>query len=268
MTEFQNNRSRGIRAALQRKSNVTKAVMLRDMRSRFFNHGLGFLMVPLWPLAHMGIIMALYTMAGRTTPFGSSLLIYFGTGLLPTLSFMYISRFTALSLLNNKNMTKFPIVRPADILHGRAALEIIGSCMMAAMMFVALLALGDNPYPADPGAAVAALSTAMAIAVGMGMMIGCIAVVAPIMMTVYILFTILIYVLSGTIFVVSVLPAQLVYALSWNPILHCVEWMRIAFIPGYPGQVVDRAYAVGFALGSMFFGLLIERIMRPLVLSS
>ncbi|PZR50261.1 MAG: capsular biosynthesis protein, partial [Stutzerimonas stutzeri] len=76
--------------ALREKRNVMTAVMLRDMRTRFFNHGLGFLVVSLWPLAHMVILLLIYTLMGRTAPFGDSLPVFFATGLIPTLTFMYV----------------------------------------------------------------------------------------------------------------------------------------------------------------------------------
>ncbi len=57
------------------------AVILRDMRTRFFNHGLGFLIVSLWPLAHMLILLMIYSLTGRRTPFGDSLYVFFALGL-------------------------------------------------------------------------------------------------------------------------------------------------------------------------------------------
>ena len=255
-----------IAAALQRKANIMGAVMLRDMRSRFFNHGLGFLLVPLWPLAHLVILLVIYSALGRTAPYGSSLRLFFATGLIPTLAFMYVSRFMAMSLVMNGSMLSFPVIRPADILAGRAALEILGSCMMAAMTFFLLLAVGDNPYPVDLGSAVAAFATALCLAVGFGMIVGCVAMLVPFALTLYMLSTILFYILSGTLFVASALPGPIAYALSWNPVLHCVEWMRIAYIPGYPNQLLDKTYAVGFALGALFLGLLTERLLRPAIL--
>lgn len=262
LSELSRDRADTIGAAWRRKCNVMNAVILRDVRSRFFNHGLGFLLVPLWPLAHMLIILVIYTALGRTAPYGSSLFIFFATGLVPTLAFMYVSRFMTLSLIMNRNMLAFPVVRPADIMHGRAVLEIVGSCLMVAMMFLVMLVLGDNPYPVDTGAAVAAFATSLAMAVGVGMIVGCVSMVAPFFVTIYVLSTILLYLLSGTLFVAAVLPAPIAYALSWNPLLHCVEWMRIAYMPSYPDQLVDRTYAVGFALAVMFLGFLVERLMR------
>jgi hypothetical protein len=47
--------------------------------------------------AHMLILITIYTVANRTTPFGESMRVFFLTGLIPTLTFMYVSRFMSLS---------------------------------------------------------------------------------------------------------------------------------------------------------------------------
>ena len=258
--------SHSLYAALSRKGNVMKAVILRDMRTRFFNHGLGFIIVPLWPLAHLVILLTLYHVMNRAAPYGSSLNIFFATGLIPTLSFLYISRHMALSLLSNRAMLGFAVIRPGDILIGRAALELIGVAMMVFLTFILLVALGDDPYPFDPGNAALALLTAIVAGVGAGMTIGVLCIIFRAAITLYYLLSFVLWILSGTLFVASALPAPLAHVLSFNPLTHYVEWMRIAYIPGYPDQFLDRTYAVGFALCLVFSGLLAERLLRPALL--
>lgn len=252
--------------ATRRKWNVMHAVMLRDMRTRFFDHGLGFLIVVLWPLSHLVVLLVIYKMLDRTSPYGDSLDIFFASGLIPTLSFMYVSRFMALALVLHRPMLAFPVVQPSDILFGRALLELLASCIMAFLTFVLLAALGENPAPIDPVAAASAFGAVLVLAVGVGMVAGVIGAIFPFFVTLYSLSTILIYVLSGTLFVASALPAPISYALSWNPVLHAAEWMRTAYFLGYPDQVLDTSYLIGFALGSIFIGLLLERLLRPWVL--
>lgn len=253
-------------AAMRRKWAVMRAVMLRDMRTRFFNHGLGFLIVVLWPLSHLLILLFIYKLLGRSAPYGESLDIFFATGLIPTLSFVYVSRFMAWSLSLNRPMLVLSVVRPSDILFGRALLEILASCMMAFLTFMVLLAFGESPVPHDVVAAVSAFAATLLLAVGTGMIIGVIGQLVPFLLTLYALAMILVYILSGTLFVVSALPASISYALSWNPVLHGVEWMRAAYFLGYPDQVLDTTYLIGFALGSIFLGLAFERLLRPWVL--
>lgn len=247
---------------LWQTGNVIKAVMLRDMRTRFFNHGLGFLLVPLWPLAHLVVLLVIFSAMGRAAPYGDSLNIFFATGLIPTLSFMYISRFMSYSLLFNRPMLSFPVVKPVDLLVGRAILEIIASFLMIVLLVVILIGMGDDPFPYDPVAAVSSLLATYLLAIGVGMVMGIIAMRANFVITVYALSLIAVYLLSGTMFVVSALPAQVAAALSWNPVLHAVEWMRVAFFPGYPDQILDKAYLVGFGVAMLFLGLAMERVDR------
>lgn len=136
-------------SALAEKRNVMSAVVLRDMRSRFFNHGLGFLLVSLWPLAHMIILLGIFTVMGRKAPYGESLNVFFATGLIPTLAFMYVSRFMSLSLTINRPMLSFPVVKVVDIMLARAFLEVVAASLTLFFMFMILLALGDNPLPAN-----------------------------------------------------------------------------------------------------------------------
>ena len=112
-----------LRFAFEQQLNVMSAVVLRDVRTRFFDHGLGFLMVPLFPTLHLFVLIAISKLVGRYAPYGDSLIVFFATGLLPTLTFMYVSRFMAMSLLMNRPMLAFPAVRMMDIVLARAFLD-------------------------------------------------------------------------------------------------------------------------------------------------
>jgi len=254
--------------ALRQKRNVMSAVVLRDMRSRFFNHGLGFIVQSLWPLAHMLIIISVNTFAGRSAPYGESPLIFFGAGLIPTLSFMYISRFMALSIVLNKNMLSFPIVTVTDILFARAFLEVIAGFITLIFVWIIFVCLGLNPYPMDPAQAVLAYLATILLAVGIGTIVGVITSFLPLFVTIYALFSIVVYIASGAVFVSPNLPDQLAIPLSYNPVVQCVEWMRTAYFGGYSDRLLDRGYLLGFGLASLFIGLAAERLSRRILLDS
>lgn len=255
-----------IRAALREKKNVIYAVMMRDMRTRFFNHGLGFLFVSLWPLAHMLILLAIYAVLGRAAPFGDSLPVFFATGLLPTLTLMYVSRFMCLSVILNKPMLAFPVVKVLDILLARAILEILAAFVTLFLVFGILLLLGADPFPRDPIQALYAYLSVLLLALGLGTMAGVIATLFRFFATIYALSLIPIYILSGTLFVASSLPTALAYPLSFSPLIHAVEWMRTAYYEGYPAQLLDKQYLVLWGLTTLCLGLVMERLSRRLML--
>jgi capsular polysaccharide transport system permease protein len=253
------------RYALQQKANVMSAVILRDMRTRFFGHGLGFIIVVLWPLAHMVLLLTVYLFLGRRTPYGDSMLLFFATGLIPTLSFLYVSRHMAMSLIGNKPMLMFPAIKATDVLFGRAALEIVASFLAVVLMFLFLVLNGENPIPHNIPSAAFALMATIFVAIGVGIFIGALSLLAPGIVIIYSLFTIVIYLLSGTMFVVSALPAEVGEALAWNPVMHGVEWMRTAYYPDYPKHYLYVGYMLTFGLIAWFVGLGLERVLRTIV---
>jgi capsular polysaccharide transport system permease protein len=220
-----------IKMALREKMHVMTAVALRDMRTRFFDHGIGFLVVPLWPLVHMLVLLLIYSLAGRETPYGDSLNVFFATGIIPTLLFMYVSRFMSLSLILNKPMLAFPVVQVVDVMIARAFLEAIAGALTLAFLLSILKFLGENIAPFDLEQAVLAYLSTLLLAVGIGSLVGVIVMFAPIFATAYALILIVVYAVSGTLFVANQLPESAAYALSFNPVLQGVEWMRTAYYP-------------------------------------
>lgn len=248
--------------ALAEKKHVMTAVILRDMRSRFFNHGLGFLIVSLWPLAHMIILLGIYTVVGRKAAYGESLNIFIATGLIPTLAYTYVARFMSVSLLMNRSMLAFPVVTVVDILMARAFLEIIAAALTMFFMFILLLAVGDNPFPADPYEAVYAYLATLLLAIGNGFLVGVFVMFVPFLAMLFALFMIIVYISSGTLFVSAGLPEPIAYGLSWNPVFHSVEWMRLAYYPGYSDKWLDKTYLISYGAISLCLGLLLERVLR------
>lgn len=254
--------------ALRQKRNVMRAVVLRDMRTRFFNHGLGFLIQSLWPLGHMVIIIAINTFVGRAAPYGESPLIYFGAGIIPALTFLYISRFMSLSIILNKNMLTFPIVKVTDILFARAFLEIIAGCITLLLLWILFTSLGLSPYPADPEQAILAYLATILLAIGVGTIAGVITSFLPIFATVYGLSGIIIYICSGAVFVTPNFPDQIAIPISYNPVAQCVEWIRTAYFEGYSDRLLDREYLLCFGLGTLFIGLVAERLSRRILMDN
>jgi capsular polysaccharide transport system permease protein len=251
-----------LRHALWQKSCVMHAVLLRDIRSRFFDHGLGFLIVPFFPIAHMGVLLVIYTVMNRPAPFGDDLRLFFGTGLMPIMIFMYVSRFMSVSLLANKTMMAFPVVKLLDIVLARAALELVGMLLAVGIMCLILISVGTNPMPVDVTQALLALLTSSALAIGMGICASVICAMAPFFAIIYSLAMVIFYLTSGAPIYVHIFPEIVVYICSWNPVFHAVEWMRSAYYIGYPTQALDMNYLLGWTIGSLVIGLGMERTFR------
>jgi ABC-type polysaccharide/polyol phosphate export permease len=261
------NISGSIKNALRQKMNVMHAVIMRDIRSRFFNHGLGFLIVPLFPVTHIVMLLLIYSGMNRPSAFGDDLRLFFATGLMPALTFMYLSRFMSISLLANKSMMAFPVVRLLDIVLARAFLEFIGIVFAVLIMLVFLVSLGSNPIPRNPSEALIAFFFTVVLALGFGIIASVISAIIPIFTMIYALCMVVFYLSSGAPIYLHAFPEQVLYACSWNPVFHAVEWIRTAYYLGYPSQFLDKTYLIGSALSSVAIGLVMERTLRPQVLA-
>ncbi|WP_429925042.1 ABC transporter permease [Agrobacterium vitis] len=255
-----------VKSAMRQKINVMHAVILRDIRSRYFNHGLGFLIVPLFPASHLGLLLLVYSITGRNPEFGDDARLFFATGLLPALTFSYVSRFMSISLLMNKSMMAFPVVKLLDIVLARAFLEFIGILIAALIIVLVVVIFGSNPIPREPSEAVLAFTFTVMVALGYGIIASVITSIFPSFSMFYALSMFVFYVASGAPIYLHSFPDVALYWCSWNPVFHSVEWMRSAYYLGYSTQYLDKTYLIANALGSVAIGLFMERTLRKSVL--
>ncbi|BCH59802.1 ABC transporter permease [Agrobacterium vitis] len=255
-----------VKHALNEKFNVMHAVIMRDIRSRYFNHGLGFLIVPLFPVAHILLLLGVYHVTGKTSEFGDDLQLFFATGLLPVMTFMYVSRFMSISLVANKSMMAFPVVRLLDIVLARAFLEFIGIVIAFMLIYFYLVFTGTNPVPAYPSEALTAFFFTVILSIGFGITASVISAIVPIFPMIYGFSMVIFYLTSGAPIYLHTFPQQALYGCSWNPVFQAVEWVRSAYYLGYPTEYVDKQYLIGFAIGSVCFGLILERLARKFAL--
>lgn len=248
--------------SLKRQARVVYALMLRNVRTRFFGHGLGYLVAISWPLVHISIIILLYSYMGRLAPYGESSIVFFATGTIPFMIFSYLSRFMMLSVMATKPLLAFPDVKVIDVLISGAVLEVLSSFTVVIILIACASLLDINFWPRDIVEAYSALGASIMLGIGFGILNGVIALALPLWSTVYVLLTILLWVTSGVVFVTSSLPESLRNIASYYPTLLIVEWSRSAYYDGYGDQILDKYYVIYFALTLIFIGLLLERVVR------
>ncbi len=257
----------GARERLALHGRILLALMIRDVKTRFFGHALGFVLAIAWPVSHIFIVMAMNAAAGRQAPYGDDPALFYATGLLPFMCFNYMSRFTMLGVMMNKPLLNYPNVKVADVLIARAVVEVLNAAVVIIVTTVILTAMGVDVRPTRPQEAMYALLACMGLGLGFGIFNGVIAGIVPFWFTVYSLLQIIMWFASGVIIIPDELPEAARWWLSWNPALIGVEWMRSAFYDGYGlGELLDKRYMLGFVFSSIFFGLVLERGVRGVVL--
>ena len=255
-------------SAARRQRRVLFALMLRNMRTKFFGNGFGYLVAVAWPLTHIVILVAIFITLGRAPPIGDSTALFIATGVVPFQTFNYLARFMMIALIKSRPLLAFPEVKVIDMLFASALLEILSACCVVIAFLVIAWFVGINAMPRDIVQAAFALGACILLGLGLGLANGVIALAFPPWFTGYMLVQILLWFFSGVYFVPDALPAPARNALAWLPAVQVIEWMRSAYYEGYGGLVLDRSYVIGFSLVMIFFGLALERMMRGYLLAA
>jgi capsular polysaccharide transport system permease protein len=241
---------------------VLVALMLRDIKTRFFGNEFGFLIIMAWPISHILILLAINTSLGRVAPYGDSPALWFATGIIPFMAFSYMSRFIMTGIIMNRPLLVFPAVKITDILFARAIVEILNAgCVVLIMM--SIFYFQDIDFvPLDVVQASCALAAAMLLGLGFGVISAVIAVPMHGWMIGQNLLMIILWMASGVLFVPDALPEIARVPLSYNPVLHIVEWMRSAYYEGYGANILSKTYVLTWGSTMLFLGLVLERLVR------
>ena len=265
-TSSRPRRASGWRVTLTNQVNVFHALVLHDIKTRFFGNGLGYVVTVLWPGVHLAVIVGIYSFTGRGNGYGTSPLLFVATGVLPYICWNYISRFCMLGLLQNKSALFYPIINILDIMFARIFLEIV-TCSIITFLLLAFLMLNSiDVVPSHPAEAVLGLLSAVLLGTGFGVLNAGISLIAPLWFTGYVLILILFWITSGVVINPETLPEQIGYWLSWNPLLHCIEWIRSAYYDDYPTHLLDKNYVLETGFVTLALGLLMQRTMKRYLL--
>lgn len=250
------------------QARVAGALMLRDVKTRFGGNPMNYIIAIAWPLAHMALLLTIYTVMGRNAPYGESALQFFATGVLPYLIFNYPARFVMMSVNTNLPLLGFPIVTLLDLIVARVILEMISALAVIIVVAAVLAFMNVTIMPSDPVQAVFAILATLGLAAGMGMLNALISKRIPSWNIVFIFISICLYLCSGIIFVPDALPALYRDAVAWNPLLQAVTWFRSAYYEDYGRLHLDRQYLVIWGLILILFSLALERFGRRWFLTS
>ncbi len=241
---------------------VLVALMLRDIKTRFFGSAWGFLLAIAWPLTHIAILLALNLVTGRLPPYGDSAALWFATGIVPFMAFSYMSRFIMFGLLLNRPLLIFPNVKIMDVLLARALVELLSAGLVILILCIYFYIQGINFVPVNTVQAFYAMGSVLMLGLGAGVVNAILAQAIPGWATAYSLSMIALWLASGIFFIPDNLPELLRYPASFNPILQNILWVRSAYYEGYGVLTLDKNYALGYGVFSLFCGLLLERMVR------
>jgi capsular polysaccharide transport system permease protein len=241
---------------------VVKALMLRELTTRFGRENIGFLWIMAEPLLFALLVGALWRVMKGPLEYGVDIVAFVATGYIPLVLFRSTISRAVSSFTANGGLMYHRQIKVLDILLVRFLIELIGHMMTYLFIAMVLGAFGLFPMPYDIGFLVlgwgyyALFTLAVALVVApLSEMSEVVEKVIPV--TVYLMIP-----FSGAFYIVSALYGDAATAVLYSPPVHGMEMMRYGVFGPSINPQYDLVYPLKFILPCMAIGLLLCRRVR------
>ncbi|OZI77637.1 ABC transporter permease [Bordetella genomosp. 12] len=243
---------------------VIFALVLREMRGRFGARRAGMFWFFFEPIAHVLVVMSLYSLLrGRQVP-GLDFPVYLISGIVPFLMFKNIMLKGMEAVNANKALFAYKQIKPFDTIVARTIVEFT---LMGCVYIVVMGGLGFwggfDVSLADPLRWLAVLAIGVGFSFGMALIL-CVVVDAMPELKIFIrLLFMPLYFISGVIIPVWLIPSEMLKFLLWNPLLHIIDEMRQSmFLHYHAAAGINLYYPFFCTLVVLFIGMALYRARR------
>lgn len=251
--------SRASRTPLSVTLSVWRALFLREMVARLGVSRAAWLWLLAEPVVHILFILVLFTVVRMRVVPGADVAVWLMVGIAGFFTARNVFQRSTEAINANSALFAYRQVLPVDTVIVRAAVEVFIGLAVAALLMVGLGLGGHDVIPHDPLTALLALMGLCLCGLGLGFVLAVVRELAPELGKVLgLLFTPL-YFISGVLFPVLLVPAPYRETFFYNPFAHGLELIRGGFFPLYHvAPEASLAYLYGFALVTVFIGLLVQ----------
>lgn len=240
---------------------VLTAMMLRETKTRFGRSKFGYLWALVEPAAYVAIFVVVRNVSQEHIPFGQDLALFIVSGMLTFRMFSAITTRGLSAITANKALLAYPPVKPLDVIAARLLLEVL-TMYVIWLIFLSILSLtAENKIIIDYARFVEAMAGVTFLCVGIGTFNGAICVILPSWERVWSILRLPLLVISGIFYVPVQMPPFMQSIIWWNPVLHCVEWIRTATYMTYE-PMLSIPYVLTIGSVTLCLGLILERAYR------
>jgi capsular polysaccharide transport system permease protein len=255
--------TRRVRPPLTVTFAVWKALFLREAVFRVSQDRISWVWLVVEPLSHVLIMVWIFAVFRQRVIGGADSAVWIMVGILCFFVPRNVMTRGMDAIDSSEALYTFRQVKPVDTVLVRAALEGMLESLIFLAIFTGAGLFGVPVWPADPLMALAALASRWLFGLGLGLTFSVLGnLVAEFGRLVRLLIQ-PVYIMSGVIFPLALVPAKLRDVLMLNPIVHGIETARLAFMPGYqtvPG--IDLWYLVQCAVPLVFIGFVLHMRYR------
>ena len=257
------------RGGLQVMHASIRALLLRELQTRFGQYRLGYLWVFLEPLLTIGVMVVLFgTLMQRTLP-GIDYVVFLINGIIPFFMFRTGVTLAISATESNRGLFSYRPVKPIDALLARNVLEFLLKFTAYIAFTAAFVWFGYSISFEQIPQLLGYWSLLFIFMLACSLIFIVIGDFSKELNKFLSVFFLILYFLSGILYSIHIIPVEYREYLLYNPLIHIFELMRHAVAPSYslvPG--ISLSYFIIWMIVSLFIGLLLyKRFERHMVKS-
>ena len=238
---------------------VWKALLLREALSRLFGRRAAWFWLLLEPVFHVAYLMVIFAVIRVRHVGGIATPLWLMVGLLAYFMFQRASRQAMNAVGSNQALFVYRQVLPVDAVLVRAGLEGAVMVVVTMLMLAGGALFGLRVVPADPLLVLGALAGMWLLGLGLGLCSSVVAELSPEGGRLLLMLMRPLYMLSGVVFPIAMVPQPYRDWLALNPLVHGLDAVRLGFAPYYheiPG--LDLGYLYEWAMVLVLLGLRLQ----------
>lgn len=247
---------------------VIKALILREILTRFGDRKLGYIWVMVEPLIQVAIFVGLRTLLGLENVRDMHVVPFLITGIVPFYYFRHVTGKVMRAIHANRGLLVFAQIRFSDLFYARFLLE------TATYITIFILAiLVADAYIVDIQINNISASILSFLMLGYcGFALGVLsAAIIPVFdaFQSYVNIALrILYFISGILFAMTSIPQEYHALLAWNPIVHGIELFRYNFLEGFHpiDTFMNGTYVVTLSTIIMLLGFILVRRMKKWIM--
>ncbi|WP_407493669.1 ABC transporter permease [Pseudooceanicola sp. MF1-13] len=234
------------------------ALIIREIATSYGRTPGGYLWALLEPIAAVGLLATIFSIAFDAPPLGRDFALFYATGYLPFAFYSDLSHKIGVALRYSRPLLAYPSVTWADAITARFLLNSLTHLIVASIVISAMLVLSDQPAPD-----ILLCATGFLLAAGIGLGFGTLNAFLfefwPIWERLWSILNRPAFILSGVLFLPDAVPPPF-HDLIWlNPLVQAISFLRAGVYQGYAPPELNGTIALFPAAVAMLFGLLLLR---------
>ena len=239
---------------------VWNALFLREALSRISRERIAWLWLLLEPVAHITFLVLVFTVLRVRHVGGIDMAIWIMVGMLAFFTFRRPPQQAMYAIAMGTALYVYRQVKPVDTVLVRSGLEGFLMVVISVLLFGATSLFGIFVAPVDPLAILAAFFGLWLLGLGYALIISVAGEILPELGHLFTMVLNPLYMISGVMIPIVVVPEPYRDWLMLNPVAHGLEAARVGFAPLYrTASDVSLGYLYACAAVLIFFGLALHR---------